>query len=166
MPTLVRYRPMFGYKDLREWNEEMERQDTMYYIDVQFFEKSRYTGDYKEKDGDTVHFQTDDLADAKKEYEYLKGLHSGELVQIKLMKAFGVYKRNLEYEPMQEYSTLKKEKSAQSRAAQKYAKANTVSKSLTFNKKTDAKYIERINQLDEPFITYIRRLMDDEMSGR
>ena len=96
----------FSLEDLQEWNEEQEREDTMYTVEHHFYRKD-INGNLIEKDGDCCFAQTNDFDEAMEKFKYCKQAYAHELVEVKLMRALQVYSGNLEYEEIESYSNLK-----------------------------------------------------------
>lgn len=90
---------------LKNWNEEEERDDTMYLVEVYFYKHVDGLG-YAEEGFDPCVCRTNDLAEAKKVFEDQKYHQRNELVKIQIERAMQVYQGNLEYEVIKEHSTL------------------------------------------------------------
>ena len=103
----------FKIEDLQAWNEEQEREDTLFTVEHHFYRKG-INGDLIEKDGDCCFAQTNDFDEAMDKFNYCKkaygctlGEDLDEIVEIKLMRASQVYAGNLEYKEIESYSNLK-----------------------------------------------------------
>ena len=96
----------FSIEDLQAWNEEQEREDTMYVVEHYFYEKGS-NGNLIEKDNDCCFAQTNDFDEAMERFNYCKKAYANELVEVKLMRASQVYAGNLEYEEIESYSNIK-----------------------------------------------------------
>lgn len=96
----------FSLEDLQAWNEEQEREDTLFIVEHHFYRKG-INGDLIEKDGDTCFAQTNDFDEAMEKFNYCKQAYANELVEVKLMRASQVYAGDLDYEEIEAYSNLK-----------------------------------------------------------
>lgn len=97
----------FKMEDLQAWNEEQEREDTMYVVEHYFYEKGS-NGNLIEKDGDYYFKGSNDYEEARKMFDECIQYFSNQFVVIMLTKASSVYAGNLEYDMIDSYSTLKK----------------------------------------------------------
>ena len=96
----------FSIEDLQEWNEEQEREDTLFTVEHHFYRKG-INGDLIEKDNDCCFAQTNDFDEAMEKFNYCKRAYANELVVVKLMRASQVYAGNLEYKEIESNSNLK-----------------------------------------------------------
>lgn len=96
----------FSIEDLQAWNEEQEREDTLFTVEHQFYRKG-INGELIEKDGDCCFAKTNDFDEAMDKFNYCKQAYAHELVEVNLMRASQVYAGNLEYEEIESYSNLK-----------------------------------------------------------
>lgn len=99
---------MITLEELNKWNEDQEREDTLYYISLRKFSKSRYG--YKETSGDDVMFMSNDLDEIKSMFDDYKYRLDLERIPytLEIMQAFEVYNNNLDYSPIAEYSNMNK----------------------------------------------------------
>lgn len=96
----------FSLEDLQSWNDEQEREDTLYTVEHHFYTRG-INGNLIEKDNDCCFAQTNDFDEAMEKFKYCKQAYAHELVEVKLMRALQVYSGNLEYEEIESYSNLK-----------------------------------------------------------
>lgn len=96
----------FSIEDLQAWNEEQEREDTLFTVEHHFYRKG-INGDLIEKDGDCCFAQTNDFDEAMEKFNECKQAYAHELVEVKLMRASQIYAGDLEYEEVESYSNLK-----------------------------------------------------------
>lgn len=94
----------FTMDELEQWNKGQEREDTMYYIDLRIFDK-RQSG-YYEISGDPVVYLSNDYEEILTQYDLCKYYHEKDNCIISIMKAYDIYKKNLEYVAIKQYSTL------------------------------------------------------------
>lgn len=94
----------FTMDELEQWNKGQEREDTMYYIDLRIFDK-RQSG-YYEISGDPVVYLSNDYEEILTQYDFCKYYHEKDNCIISIMKAYDIYKNNLEYVAIRQHSTL------------------------------------------------------------
>lgn len=90
-------------KELEEWNEEQDREDTMYELEVH-----QYNQHGEEIGGDPVYLMSDDLEEIEEAFNhevYLKKNKKCVLIEIK--RFMGVYDNNSEYETIKSFSTIR-----------------------------------------------------------
>ena len=88
--------------ELAKWNEEEEREDTMYYLEERHYNK--YGEDIS---GDPVYAMSDDLEEIEKAFEhevYLEKDKKG--VTIEIMRFTQIYNNTPEYETIKKFSTV------------------------------------------------------------
>lgn len=88
--------------ELAKWNEEQDREDTMYELEVH-----RYNQYGEEIGGDPVYLMSDDLEEIEEAFNhevYLKKNKKGVLIEIK--RFMGAYDNNSEYETIKSFSTI------------------------------------------------------------
>lgn len=98
----------FTMEDLREWNEEQEREDTLYEVLCRTYRKSQ--AGYIETTGDCFFAGSNDYNEAMEHYEYCKRMHANDNVIVKLTRAVQVYAGVLEYEAIEKHSTFDESK--------------------------------------------------------
>lgn len=89
--------------ELEKWNEEQNREDTMYHL-----EEMHYNKYGEEISGDPVYLMSDDLEEIEEAFNhevYLKKNKKGVLIEIK--RFMGVYDNNSEYETIKSFSTIR-----------------------------------------------------------
>lgn len=96
----------FSIEDLQAWNEEQEREDTLFTVEHHFYSKG-INGNLIERDNDCCFAQTNNFDEAMERFNYCKRAYANKLVEVKLMRASQVYAGNLEYEEIESYSNLK-----------------------------------------------------------
>lgn len=96
----------FSMEDLQAWNDEQEREDTLYIVEHHFYRKG-INGNLIEKENDCCFAQTNDYDEAMERFNYCKQAYAHELVEVKLMRASQVYAGVLEHEEIESYSNLK-----------------------------------------------------------
>lgn len=88
--------------ELAKWNEEEDREDTMYYLEERHYNK--YGEDIS---GDPVYAMSDDLEEIEKAFEhevYLENDKKG--VTIEIMRFTQIYNNTPEYESIKKFSTV------------------------------------------------------------
>lgn len=88
--------------ELAKWNEEEDRQDTMYELQV-----LRYNQYGEEIGGDPIYAMSDDLEEVEKAFEkevYYKKDQKGFVIEI--LRFMGVYDNVPEYETIKKFSTI------------------------------------------------------------
>lgn len=94
----------FTMDDLREWNEEQDRDDTLYEVECRTYRKSQ--AGYIETTGDYFFAGSNDYDEAMGQYEYCKRMHANDNAIVKLTRAVQVYAGVLEYEAIEKHSTF------------------------------------------------------------
>lgn len=96
---------MLTLNELQIYNEEMNRDDTLYYVDFHSYKKER--SGLIETSGDYFLYGSNDLNDVKEfvEKNYNK-MSSGQLVEMSIMQAVRIYKNNIEYEEVETYTNI------------------------------------------------------------
>lgn len=88
--------------ELAKWNEEQDREDTMYELEVR-----QYNQHGEEIGGDPVYLMSDDLDEIEKAFDhevYLKKNKKGVIIELK--RFMGVYDNNSEYETIKEFNNF------------------------------------------------------------
>lgn len=88
--------------ELAKWNEEQDREDTMYELEVR-----QYNQHGEEIGGDPVYLMSDDLDEIEKAFEkeiYYKRNQKGYVIE--MMRFIGIYDNVPEYESIKNFSTL------------------------------------------------------------
>lgn len=98
----------FTMEDLREWNEEQEREDTLYVVGCRTYRKSQ--AGYIETTGDCFFAGSNDYNEAMEHYEYCKRMYANDNAVVKLTRAAQVYAGALEYEDIEKHSTFDESK--------------------------------------------------------
>lgn len=98
----------FTIDDLREWNEEQERKDTLYEVECHTYRKGQ--SGYIETTGDCFFGGSNDYDEAIEHYEYCKRMHANDNAIVKLTRAAKVYAGVLEYETIEKHSTFDESK--------------------------------------------------------
>ncbi len=98
----------FTMEDLREWNEEQEREDTLYEVECHTY-RNRQIG-YIENTRDYFFAGSNDYNEAMEHYEYCKRMYANDNVIVKLTRAAQVYAGVLEYEAIEKHSTFDESK--------------------------------------------------------
>lgn len=98
----------FTMDDLNSWNEEQERDDTLYEVLCRTYRKSQ--AGYIETTGDCFFAGSNDYNEAMGQYEYCKRMHANDNAIVKLTRAVQIYAGVLEYEPIEKHSTFDENK--------------------------------------------------------
>ena len=98
----------FTIDDLREWNEEQDRDDTLYEVLCRTYRKGQ--SGYIETTRDYFFAGSNDYDEAMKHYEYCKRMHANDNAIVKLTRAVQVYAGGLEYEDIEKHSTFDESK--------------------------------------------------------
>lgn len=98
----------FTIDDLREWNEEQEREDTLYEVECRIYRKGQ--SGYIENTRDYFFAGSNDYDEAMEQYEYCKRMHANDNAVVKLTRAAQVYAGVLEYETIEKHSTFDESK--------------------------------------------------------
>lgn len=98
----------FTIDDLREWNEEQDRDDTLYQVECRTYRKGQ--SGFNENTGDYFFAGSNDYDEAMKHYEYCKRMHANDNAIVKLTRAVQVYAGVLEYETIEKHSTFDESK--------------------------------------------------------
>lgn len=98
----------FTMDDLREWNEEQDRDDTLYQVECRTYRAGQ--SGYIENTRDYFFAGSNDYDEAMKYYEYCKRMHANDNVIVKLTRAVQVYAGGLEYEDIEKHSTFDESK--------------------------------------------------------
>ena len=88
--------------ELAKWNEEQDREDTMYELEVR-----RYNQYGEEIGGDPIYAMSDDLEEIEKAFEkeiYYKQNQKGCVIEI--LRFMGIYDNVPEYESIKKFSTM------------------------------------------------------------
>lgn len=88
--------------ELTKWNEEQDREDTMYELEVR-----QYNQHGEEIGGDPIYAKSDDLEEIEKAFEhevYLKQNQKG--VTIEILRFTQIYDSTPEYESIKKFTTL------------------------------------------------------------
>lgn len=88
--------------ELTKWNEEQDREDTMYELEVR-----QYNQHGEEIGGDPVYLMSDDLDEIEKAFDkeiYYKQNQKGYVIE--MMRFIGIYDNVPEYESIKKFSTL------------------------------------------------------------
>lgn len=104
----VKIMEKFSLEDLQEWNEEQERDDTLYEVLCRTYRKSQ--AGYIETTGDCFFAGSNDYNEAMKYYEYCKRMYANDNAVVKLTRAVQVYAGVLEYEAIEKHSTFDESK--------------------------------------------------------
>lgn len=96
---------MLTLKELQDYNVEMEREDTLYYIEFHSYKKGR--SGLIETSGDYFLYGSNNLNDVK---EFVKKnynkMSSSRLVEMSIMQAVRIYNNDIEYEKIETFSTI------------------------------------------------------------
>lgn len=98
----------FTMDDLREWNEEQERDDTLYQVECRTYRAGQ--SGYIENTRDCFFGGSNDYNEAMKYYEYCKWMYANDNAIVKLTRAVQVYAGVLEYEDIEKHSTFDESK--------------------------------------------------------
>ena len=98
----------FTMEDLREWNEEQEREDTLYEVECRTYRKGQAS--YIENTHDYLFAGSNDYNEAMEHYEYCKRMYANDNAIVKLTRAAQVYAGVLEYEDIEKHSTFDESK--------------------------------------------------------
>lgn len=93
---------MLSLDELNIWNEENERDDTLFYVELTIYQRGYNKRQWLEKPLDKVVMQTNEIEAAIKYIEYLKNLCKN--FRIRLMCADSIYNGNIEYQSVKEYT--------------------------------------------------------------
>lgn len=95
---------MITMDELNTYNEKFEREDTLYYVELVFYKKSNYTNEWIEDCGDKVYMQTNDLEEAIKSVNYIRGNGEFKHYTVKIMALNKIYDDGyLDYDSIEEY---------------------------------------------------------------
>lgn len=90
--------------ELNTYNKKYDREDTLYYVELVFYRKSNYTNEWIEDCGDKVYTQTNDLDEAIKAVNYIKGNGEFKHYTVKIMELKKIYDDGyLHYDSVEEY---------------------------------------------------------------
>lgn len=98
----------FTMDDLREWNEEQERDDTLYEVECRTYRKGQ--AGFIENTRDYFFAGSNDYNEAMEHYEYCKRMYANDNAIVKLTRAVQVYAGVLEYEDIEKHSTFDESK--------------------------------------------------------
>ena len=98
----------FTIDDLREWNEEQDRDDTLYQVECRTYRAGQ--SGYIENTSDYFFAGSNDYDEAMKYYEYCKRMYANDNAIVKLTRAMQVYAGVLEYEDIEKHSTFDESK--------------------------------------------------------
>lgn len=98
----------FTMDDLREWNEEQDRDDTLYEVECRTYRKGQ--AGYIENTRDYFFAGSNDYDEAMEQYEYCKRMYATDNAIVKLARAVQVYAGVLEYEDIEKHSTFDESK--------------------------------------------------------
>lgn len=88
--------------ELAKWNEEQDREDTMYELEVR-----QYNQHGEEIGGDPIYAMSDDLEEIEKAFEkevYYKQNQEGFVIEI--LRFMGIYDNVPEYESIKKFTTM------------------------------------------------------------
>ena len=96
---------MLTINQLNAYNQEEDREDTLYYVQMLSYRKDYWSRGIKEcETTDGVYCTTNILEEAKRCFEDLMIKHKDELVEIYIQQADCIDQRNVLYTPIQSYS--------------------------------------------------------------
>lgn len=98
----------FTIDDLKAWNEEQDRDDTLYEVECRTYRKGQ--SGYIENTRDYFFAGSNDYDEAMEQYEYCKKMHANDNAIVKLTRAVQVYAGVLEYEAIEKHSTFDESK--------------------------------------------------------
>lgn len=98
----------FTIDDLKAWNEEQDRDDTLYEVECRTYRKGK--SGYIENTRDYFFAGSNDYDEAMEQYEYCKKMHTNDNAIVKLTRAVQVYAGVLEYEAIEKHSTFDESK--------------------------------------------------------
>ena len=98
----------FTINDLKKWNEEQDRDDTLYEVLCRTYRKGQ--SGYIENTRDYFFAGSNDYDEAMKHYEYCKRMYANDNAVLKLTRAVQVYAGVLEYDTIEKYSTFDESK--------------------------------------------------------
>lgn len=98
----------FTMDDLKEWNEEQDRDDTLYQVECRTYRKGQ--SGYIENTRDYFFAWSNDYDEAMEQYEYCKRMRANDNAIVKLTRAVQVYAGVLEYEAIEKHSTFDESK--------------------------------------------------------
>ena len=98
----------FTMDDLREWNEEQERDDTLYEVECRTYRNGQ--SGFIENTRDYLFTGSNDYDEAMKYYEYCKRMYANDNAIVTLTRAVQVYAGVLEYETLEKHSTFDESK--------------------------------------------------------
>ena len=98
----------FTMGDLKAWNEEQDRDDTLYEVECRTYRKGQ--SGYIETTGDCFFAGSNDYDEAMEQYEYCKRMYANDNAIVKLTRAVQIYAGVLEYEAIEKHSTFDESK--------------------------------------------------------
>ena len=98
----------FTMDDLNSWNEEQDRDDTMYQVECRTYRAGQ--SGFIEDTGDYFFAGSNDCDEAMGQYEYCKRMHVNDNTIVKLTRAVQIYAGVLEYEAIEKHSTFDESK--------------------------------------------------------
>lgn len=98
----------FTIDDLKAWNEEQDRDDTLYQVECRTYRKGQ--SGYIETTGDCFFAGSNDYDEAMEHYKYCKRMYANDNAIVKLKRAAQVYAGVLEYETIEKHSTFDESK--------------------------------------------------------
>ncbi len=98
----------FNLDDLNSWNDEQDRDDTLYQVECRTYRAGQ--SGYIEDTGDYFFAGSNDYDEAMEHYEYCKRMHANDNAIVKLTRAVQVYAGVLEYEDIEKHSTFDESK--------------------------------------------------------
>lgn len=98
----------FTIDDLKAWNEEQDRDDTLYEVECRTYRKGK--SGYIENTRDYFFAGSNDYDEAMEQYEYCKKMHANDNAIVTLTRAVQVYAGVLEYETLEKHSTFDESK--------------------------------------------------------
>ena len=98
----------FTIDDLKAWNEEQDRDDTLYEVECRTYRKGQ--SGYIENTRDYFFAGSNDYDEAMEQYEYCKRMYANDNAIVKLTRAVQVYAGVLEYEAIEKHSTFEESK--------------------------------------------------------
>lgn len=98
----------FTMDDLNSWNEEQERDDTLYEVECRTYRAGQ--SGYIENTRDYFFAGSNDYDEAMEQYERCKQMYANDNAIVKLTRAVQVYAGVLEYEDIEKHSTFDESK--------------------------------------------------------
>lgn len=98
----------FTMDDLKAWNEEQERDDTLYQVECRTYRKGQ--SGFIETTGDCFFAGSNDYNEVMEHYEHCKRMYANDNAVVKLTRAAQMYAGVLEYETIEKHSTFDESK--------------------------------------------------------